>query len=476
MNRVNTNPNGRHIYPRLGFVCSVAVIAFATAVAHSGAQKGKPILDVPDSSGVLRTISIDGRAIDLQGAFFRTLGSNGRSCGSCHVAATGWTISPPEVQERFKKTNGLDPIFRTNDGSNSPRANVSTLAARREAYNMLLSRAVIRVGLPIPPAAEFELVAVDDPYHFASASELSLFRRPLPATNLRFLTTVMWDGRESFGPLGTTAILDDATPDENAEALFSDLMHQAKDATIGHAQGSALSDEQAEEIAHFEMNLVTAQRNGHFAGSLNARGALGGPENLAAQPFFVSINDVLGADVLSGLFEPHSMTLFDEWRESKNPHQAAIARGAELFGAMRINITGVGGLNDDLGQPVIVGSCTSCHDAPNVGNHSLALPIDIGVTDASRRTPDMPLYTLRNLSTGQTRQTTDPGRALLTGRWKDIGKFKGPILRGLAARAPYFHDGSAETLDDVVDFYDTRFNIGLTDQEKDDLVAFLNAL
>ncbi|HTL29296.1 MAG TPA: hypothetical protein VL282_08745, partial [Tepidisphaeraceae bacterium] len=106
----------------------------------------------------------------------------------------------------------------------------------------------------------------------------------------------------------------------------------------------------------------------------------------------------------------------------------------------------------------------------------LALPIDIGVTDASRRTPDMPLYTLRNLSTGQTRQTTDPGRALLTGRWKDIGKFKGPILRGLAARAPYFHDGSAETLDDVVDFYDTRFNIGLTDQEKDDLVAFLNAL
>jgi cytochrome c peroxidase len=65
---------------------------------------------------------------------------------------------------------------------------------------------------------------------------------------------------------------------------------------------------------------------------------------------------------------------------------------------------------------------------------------------------------------------------MITGRWKDIGKFKGPILRALAARAPYFHNGSAATLEEVVEFYDTRFNIGLTEQEKADLVAFLRAL
>lgn len=41
-----------------------------------------------------------------------------------------------------------------------------------------------------------ELVAVDDPYHFASAAERSLFRRPLPSTNLKFDSAVMWDGRE----------------------------------------------------------------------------------------------------------------------------------------------------------------------------------------------------------------------------------------------------------------------------------------
>jgi cytochrome c peroxidase len=72
--------------------------------------------------------------------------------------------------------------------------------------------------------------------------------------------------------------------------------------------------------------------------------------------------------------------------------------------------------------------------------------------------------------------TTDPGRALVTGKFVDVGKFKSPILRGLAARAPYFHNGSAQSLMDVVNFYDTRFSIGFTAQEKSDLVAFLNSL
>jgi cytochrome c peroxidase len=58
----------------------------------------------------------------------------------------------------------------------------------------------------------------------------------------------------------------------------------------------------------------------------------------------------------------------------------------------------------------------------------------------------------------------------------DVGKVKGPILRGLAARAPYFHNGSAAGLSDVVTFYEKRFNVPFTDQEKADLVAFLNSL
>ena len=49
-------------------------------------------------------------------------------------------------------------------------------------------------------------------------------------------------------------------------------------------------------------------------------------------------------------------------------------------------------------------------------------------------------------------------------------------LRGLAARPPYFANGSAQTLREVVDFYDRRYNIGYTEQEKQDLVNFMGAL
>jgi cytochrome c peroxidase len=103
-------------------------------------------------------------------------------------------------------------------------------------------------------------------------------------------------------------------------------------------------------------------------------------------------------------------------------------------------------------------------------------PLNIGLVDESRRTPDMPLYTFRCISTGQEIKLTDPGRAMITGKCKDLGRFKGPILRGLAARAPYFHNGSAATLEDAVEFYNTRFHLAFTDQEKKDLVAFLRTL
>lgn len=73
-------------------------------------------------------------------------------------------------------------------------------------------------------------------------------------------------------------------------------------------------------------------------------------------------------------------------------------------------------------------------------------------------------------------QVTDPGRAMISGKCQDIGKLKGPILRGLAARPPYFHNGAAATLNDVVNFYDQRFDLNLTQQQKADLVAFLQAL
>jgi hypothetical protein len=394
-------------------------------------------------------------------------------------------------------------VFRTVDGANSPKADVSTVAKRRTAYSMLLNHGVIRVGLAIPATAEFELVAVDDPYHFASAAELSLFRRPLPTTNLKFDSTVMWDGREVV-PGATVA---------------SELATQASDAVTGHAQGKPLTQAQRESIVAFETALASAQISDRDAGDLRDDGAHGGPAAIQTQPFYIGINDNFGDSKTGAAFSPVVFNLFDAWthldgRDGDGDHgsrgygrrndyghdhgrghdhddgnghddddrddaRAAVARGQALFNSKPIAITGVSGINDEaaFGKPAkLIGTCGSCHNTPNGGNHSVVAPLNIGLTDASRRTKDMPLYTLRNKTTGETVQVTDPGRAMIDGKWSHIGRFKGPMLRDLAPRAPYFHNGFAADLDAVVAFYDTRFNIGFTKQEKSDLVAFLRSL
>jgi len=451
---------------------------------------------VRDATGAFTTVSTQGH-IDLNNEFFQDLGSNGRRCVSCHVPTQGWTITPHQLRATFDETDGgayedglgLGAVFRTVDGSNSPKADVSTKAKRRAAYSMLLDRGLIRIGLPVPASAEFELVAVDDPYHFASAAELSLFRRPLPTTNLKFDSTVMWDGREVV-PGATVA---------------SELLTQASDATVAHAQGKPLSAAQRASIVAFETSLATAQIYDDRAQWLNADGAKGGPDAILAQPFYLGINDNFGDSKTGAAFNPVVFTVFDAWRQAGGPGgrygdddrddrgghdrghdggrtdeaRRAIARGQALFNTRPIAITGVSGINDEaaFGKPAtLMGTCTSCHDTPNGGNHSVVAPLNIGLVDASRRTPDMPLYTLRNKSTGEIVKVTDPGRAMIDGKWSHIGRFKGPMLRDLAPRAPYFHNGFAADLDAVVEFYDTRFNIKFTAREKSDLVAFLRSL
>jgi hypothetical protein len=441
------------------------------------------MLPFANPSGLAATFSSMGE-VDLGGPFFQSLGTNDRACVTCHQPSAGWTITPEHVQARFAQTGGTDPLFRTNDGSSSPVADVSTLEARRAAYGMLLAKGLIRVGIGIPRDAEFELIAVDDPYRYASAAELSLFRRPLPATNLKFLTAVMWDGRETFTD---SASRDCILGTANCFAsIHFDLADQANGASVGHAQATdALSAEQREAIVDFETSLFTAQIFDDEAGELTAQRARGGPRQLAKQPFYFGINDVASGDYRTGEpFDSRAFTLYGAWDTVHPPEHAgraearrAVARGERLFNSKPIRITGVKGLNDDLSVPVLEGTCTTCHDAPNAGDHSIPAPLDIGVADAARRTPDLPLYTLRHkLPPFDIVRTTDPGRALVTGKWRDIGRFKGPILRALASRAPYFHNGSARDLDAVVEFYDERFAIGLSRDEKADLVAFLRTL
>jgi len=466
-------------------LCAVTVGAGITSGAPGPPPPPPPVKDAisgqdfPDESGTFSTISTTGK-VDQTNPFFQSLGSNGRACVNCHQPKSGWTITDSSAQVVFDATNGLDPLFRPVDGAVSPNADVSTVAARRIAYAMLLNKGLIRVHLPIPSNAEFTLKAVDDPYHYASAADLSLFRRPLPTTNLSFLNVVMWDGRQTA----------------DGKSIFEDLQAQALDAIQTHAQamtGQTISPETLRSIARFETTLYTAQTSDLSAGRLDQMGAQGGPRLLLTQPYYPGINDPLGLNPTQAPFDPRVFQMYSAWSSAPIPPirrvptladvtptmvaaRASIARGEEIFNTKTFLITGVAGLNDVYGKPVIRGTCSTCHDTPNVGNHSVPLVMNTGIADGSLRTPDMPLYTLENNATGETVQTTDPGRALITGRWDDIGKFKVPSLRGLETRSPYFHNGFTDSLDDAVGFYDTRFHIGFTPQEKADLVAFLPTL
>jgi cytochrome c peroxidase len=508
------------------FLALTALVVAAVVIALSGARASNnsntilaPIPNLqqfPDPSGKIVTFTTAG-SIDQNNPFFQDLGTNGRRCVTCHQPSDAFSITPPHIRQRFEATQGMDPLFRPVDGATCPTADVSTLEERREAYSLLLSKGLIRIGIAVPANADYQVVSVYNRYGCNATDVISMYRRPLPTTNLPFLSAVMFDGRESILAPGTTKILYSNYP----TSLLNDLAHQSLDATTGHAQGDGTRPTAAEQqqIVDFETKLFTAQVFDNRAGLLNADGAQGGPTPLSTQPFFITINSSVhfllpAFEQPGGLVNPGDgqfassiFGLYNNWaqiKDSEDDEQTAarrsIARGEQLFNTLQIPITGVAGINDDVaagglvkgGIPTLQGTCGTCHDTPNVGNHSFPTPLNIGTGDPS---PDNPSLNLGGLDvrylpeitvckkdatnvqpTNNCKTTTDLGQALIDGRFDHVGKIKGPILRGLAGRAPYFHNGSAATLLDVITFYNTRFNLGLTEQQQSDLVAFLKSL
>lgn len=458
-----------------------------------------------DPTGYFATYKTGGD-IDESSAFFQPLGTNGRTCATCHQADQAFTLNAAHVRELFLKTKGNDPLFAPVDGANCPDGKKGDAAD----HSLLLKNGLIRVGITLPTNTEFNITVLHDPYGCAITTDpatgqpvISVYRRPLPSASLRFLNTIMWDGRETVEHLDSEGSFQ--------ANLFTDLKHQARDAVLGHSQASSSpSDEQLAEIVNFELGLFTAQISDDRARALFLGGVHGGPLYLQAQPYYPGINDSLGHDPHGGMFDPHVFTLYTKWlpknraegqlsdEQAEHAAREEIAAGEHLFNSAPLKITGVRGLNDNpaLGDPKeIVGTCSTCHDTPGVGNHSLPLPLDIATshsagyeTDqkiaealAQLSVPEVPIYLVdcpAPYGPGHRLQfyTSDPGKGLITGKCGDVNRIKGPILRGLAARAPYFHNGAAANLDELVNFYNKRFQMQLTEEQKNNLVAFLSSL
>ena len=490
--------------PALRRIMFGVVTCGVAALGHAGPPFSDSRLTMGlDPTGLVGTYKVDG-PIDKHSEFFTSLGTNGRSCGTCHIATQAMSFTPAHAQLLYAQTRGTDPLFASFDG-----ANCSNVAPRdRAGHSLLLKSGLIRIPLAVPANAQYSISVVHDPYGCALRVDpvthvltASVYRRPLPTANLSFLSAVMFDGRETLAPLTNAATLE--------ANLRTDLMHQAMDATLGHAQAlQSPTDTQLAAIVDFELALFTGQLWDNQAGLLSSGGATGGPINLSAQLYYPGINDTLGADPNGIPFNPASMTLYSAWQPSAGSRRgytldarAEIAAGEQLFNSAPMTIRNVRGLNDNaaLSNPTaFAGTCATCHDTPNIGHHSLPLPLDIGVSHSSNPNfesdpsiaagvaelsqPDLPLFLISGcpnpFSGGQPESfyTTDPGKALVSGFCSDFNRLKGPILRALAGRAPYFHNGAAANLHELVNFYNLRFQMALTDRQKDELVAFLNSL
>ena len=420
-------------------VAVVALLALAWGPGYAGAQdrrEGDRVETSIDNNhrfrnpgGRAATFTTQG-SVSLTGDYFLPKGTNGRSCVSCHIPAEAWSINPGTLQRLFKKTDGTDAVFNLLDADNPDTADVSTVKGRRAAYSMLLSYGVFRRGgaLKAEPR-EWDLIAAEDPHGFANLTRLVQWRRVMPAINFAVgSATVNWDGGNTMA------------------TQRAGLENQAGRNVLGPQQGLLpATPEVVANIVDFETSLSTAQLTVPGVGRLDSDGAHGGPEALSFMPRF------------EGRFD-----LFDAWAGHPNPRRAQIARGQELFNKTN---AGAGGR-----------SCGTCHNTANNGTDINNLLYDIGTASAKARTPDLTLHTFRNRATGEIRQLTDAGRGNVTGLWNDLGKFKTPTLRALAAHAPYFHNGIAATLQDVVHHYETHLGFIFTYEERADLVAFLNAL
>jgi cytochrome c peroxidase len=380
---------------------------------------------MPNPGGEAATFNAKG-SVNLTGEYFKAQGANGQSCASCHIPEEAWSITPGTLQRLFDETGGTHPVFSLLDADN-PGMDVSTVEARRAAYSMLLGRGVFRRGGAPRPNSEWELIAVEDPHGFANVNRLVHWRRAMPTINFPIgSATVNWDAGSNVGKGQRAA-----------------LVNQTNRLVTGALQGPPPTTQLVDDIVGFEESLWTAQLTVTGVGRLDADGARGGPEALSKM------------SKAEGGFD-----LFDAWVDDANPKRAQIARGQGVFNSINVSHK----------------SCIVCHNSANNGTNMNNALFDIRTASAEARTPDLPLYTFRNKQTGETLQLTDAGLGNVTGLWDDLGLFKTPTLRGLAARAPYFHNGIAATLEDVVRHYEKHFGFRFTDAERADLVAFLNAL
>ncbi len=462
----------------------------------------------PNDRGLLSVFKSDGEMSAADHPFFTALGTNGRACVTCHQPADGMSVSVKTIRQRWELTQGKDPLFAAIDGSDCP----NLPQEKASSHSLLINHGLFRIFRPWPPepingvpvVPQFTIEVVRDPngcntdpnYGLESAAPMvSVYRRPRPTANLKYITAMGFPFEPKNGlplPLDPETNLP-VSGNITADSRVWTLKQQARDALITHLE---ITEEPSEallnELVDFETKIFAAQSFDFKAGDLNSDGAKGGPKYLAEAEA-----GVLNSGTRLPMWDEFESWLkyldedytSEEGESALNAQQLAfrqsIARGVKLFRDRTFLVSDNAGITDmGFGNPVR-NDCNFCHNMTRSGMDVAPGQVDLGTTNLpfADPAPHLPLFKLsckdgypEHAHFGKVVYTTDPGMALTTGRCKDIGKITIQSMRALSARAPYFANGSAATIEDLVDYYERRYNINLSEQEKQDLTNLMGVL
>ncbi len=351
------------------------------------------------------------------------LGGNGRACADCHMPTEAFQLSPAAARARFdallakraEDPDADDPLFRPVDADDF-RVNGDNASD----FSNLVENGLVRVTMPLPLNVRLIDPATGQP---SDETTVDLWRAVMPVMNVAItgpdLVLPIWPPGAPRAPImGQDPNGPNRQGGYQHDARFETLQEQARGALFAHAQVSVEPQSRMlDDLAAFQRTLFSSPRV-----------------------------ELLANAILSGSAFPDPDPELNELEQQ--------------------------------GKVVFTRACAQCHggtlhpststpDAtlvrPPVRYHNIQSACPRPATDGYSPCPPRLVRNARTyqitLANGalQTVTTSDPGRLLLTGQPADLGDMDNTQLRGISRTAPYFHNNSAATLEEVIDHYNAFF-------------------
>jgi cytochrome c peroxidase len=354
------------------------------------------------------------------------LGGNGRACSDCHLPSDSFQLSPAAARVRFDalqaarshNPNADDPLFRPVDADDF-RVN----GENASDFSNLIENGLIRVSMPLPANVRLIDPITGQP---TDETEVDLWRAVMPVFNVAITGP---DGVAPMWPPGAPRVpimgIEPNGPNRQGgyqhDARFGSLQEQARGALLAHAQVAVEPPERMlDDLAAFQQTLFSSPA-----------------VEVLAQAIRTGSTTFPDPDPELNELEQQGKVIFNR--------SCAQCHGGVLHPSGSTPDATLPGIRTIVRYHTILTACPR-----PAGDGFVPCPTRLARNARTYR------ITLAD-GTFQFVTTSDPGRMLLTGQPADIGAMDVTQLRGIGRTAPYFHNNSAATLEDVLDHYDAFF-------------------